>query len=311
MKYIKLFMFAAVMSLFAACSDDENYNGNGEVTLGFENSELTVKENTGYVNVPIKINGLRDGDVKVTISTAEVGNNPAKEDVNYMITTKTLTLKADTLNSGVLNVELKTVDDQTINENRTFSITIESAKGAEITGNKTIQITLRDNDALIYEKFFGKWTLNAKQQVFDDQGYPVPGEYNDFSAEVTISGTTDEENADYDHILTASCPRMFDVGISLDCSWRFRYSFDKGTKQGTLGFICGDLVASYGDQYQWTWATDNGSQITFDDITAPWALGEGDVLPETIVFPENKNLYLYQPGAGLWDQLYEITLTKN
>ena len=118
MKYIKLFMLLAVVSLFAACSSDDDYNTN-ETTVSFANNAITTKESAGIVNIPINVTGLRNGDISLRIVTEEVGENPAKEDVNYMITDKTLTLKADTLQSGVINVEVKMVDDNEINENRT------------------------------------------------------------------------------------------------------------------------------------------------------------------------------------------------
>ena len=193
MKYIKLFMLLAVVSLFAACSSDDDYNTN-ETTVSFANNAITTKESAGIVNIPINVTGLRNGDISLRIVTEEVGANPAKEDVNYMITDKTLTLKADTLQSGVINVEVKMVDDDEINENRTFKLTIASVNGATVGTNASTTITIRDNDAAFYEKFFGKWTLSGN--IEGSTGV------SPFSKDVTISGVTDEESADYNNILT-------------------------------------------------------------------------------------------------------------
>lgn len=302
MKYIKLFMLLAVVSLFAACSSDDDYNTN-ETTVSFANNAITTKESAGIVNIPINVTGLRNGDISLRIVTEEVGANPAKEDVNYMITDKTLTLKADTLQSGVINVEVKMVDDDEINENRTFKLTIASLNGATVGTNASTTITIRDNDAAFYEKFFGKWTLSGN--IEGSTGV------SPFSKDVTISGVTDEESADYNNILTVSAPGLVNVGVSVDCEWHFRYSFNTEAKTGTLGFICGEIIGSYGDAYQWMWASIGANnQLTTDDVTAPWALGENDAFPTTITFPESASLAFYQPGNGVWRIFSNLKLTK-
>lgn len=301
MKYIKLFMLLAVVSLFAACSSDDDFNTK-DATVSFASDSVVTKESAGIVNIPINVEGLRNGNVTVHVKAEEVGTNPAKEDVNYMITTKTINIKADTLTSGTMNVEVKMVDDAEINENRTFKLTIVSANGAKLGTNASTVVVIRDNDAAFYEKFFGKWTLAGN--IESGSGISA------FSKVVTISGATDEESEDYDNILTVSAPGLINVGASIDCEWHFRYTFDLATKQGTLGFICGEQIASYGSAYQWMWATDNGHSYTTDDVTAPWALGEGDAFPTTITFPASQALYFYQPGAGVWRILTDLTLTK-
>ena len=304
MKYIKLFMLLVAATVFAACSDDDSWNSK-EVTVGFDNPTLSIKENSGLVNIPINVKGLRNGDIALVIKAEETGDNPAVEDVNYLITDKTLNLKADDLEEGVVNIELKTIDDQEINENRTLKLIITDAKGATIENNE-ITITLRDNDAAFYEKFFGTWTLNATE--YNGSNKPA----TPFTAKIKITGPNDEADADYNNILYASSAGMFDVGVSLDCEWRFAYSFDMATKTGSLDFICGDLVASYASSFQWTWVGVNaaGTNYSFDDIKGPWALGEGDAFPTTISWG-NKDLLLYRPGQGAWVWLYDITITKD
>lgn len=301
MKYIKLFMLLAVVSLFAACSSDDDFNTK-EATVSFASDSVVTKESAGLVNIPINVEGLRNGNVTVQVKAEEVGENPAKEDVNYMITTKTINIKADTLASGTMNVEVKMVDDSEINENRTFKLTIVSANGAKIGKNASTIVTIRDNDAAFYEKFFGKWTLTGN--ITSSSGTSA------FSKVVTISGATDENSDDYDNILTVSATGFINVGVSLDCEWHMRYNFDLATKKGTVGIICGETVATYGSTYEWMWATDDGKSYTLDDVTAPWALGEGDAFPTTITFPESQALYFYQPGAGVWRILEGLKLTK-
>ena len=303
MKYTKIFM-ALLMALFmVACSDDDDAINTNQTTLGFEKEAMVVKENVGYFNVPIKIEGYRNGNVKVNVVATPDGENGAIEDVHYMITDKSLQLLSenDTTDNATLNVQIKTIDDQEINENRSFNLEITAVEGATVT-TKTVKITLRDNDAAFYEKFFGKWKLTA----IDDEGKAI-------EKTITISGPTDEEDEDYDNILYASAPGLFNVGISLDCSWNFRYTFDSATKKGTLGFILGELVASYDNTYSWVWASDDGEKYTFDDVTTEWSLDENDAFPTTITWnPENAWIYLYciAPKSGWWIRIDHITLTK-
>ena len=301
MKYIKLFMLLAVVSLFAACSSDDDFNTK-EATVGFASDSVVTKESAGIVNIPISVTGVRNGNVTVTVKAEEEGVNPAKEDVNYMITSKTINIKADTLASGTMNVEVKMVDDSEINDNRTFKLTIVSANGAKIEGNASTIVTIRDNDAAFYEKFFGKWNLSGNIQ--SSSGVSA------FSKDVTISGETDETADDYDHVLTVSAPGFINVGASIDCEFHLNYNFDLATKKGTIGIVCGEVIATYGSSYEWMWVTDNGVSYTTDDVTAPWALGENDAFPTTITFPASKSLYFYQPGAGAWRILTDLKLTK-
>lgn len=305
MKYIKLFMLMAVVSLAAACSDDTDYNSNGDVTIGFESPTVTAKESSGYINVPIVVGGERNGNVKVVVKAEETGENPAKEDANYLITTKTLNLKADTLKSNTVNVEIKIVDDDELNENRTFKLSIVAVDGATLEGNATTDVTIRDNESLIYEQFFGTWTLTAT--LYDG---------TTLSTDVTISGTTDEDDPAYDNILQIDAPAMLNVSVDLDLSWKLYYDFDKESKEGVFGILADaqTAVASYGNVYEWTWALLKGDQLYTGYLEAPWNLDENNKIPTRIVFDDSFALAfyqtLYQAQIGLWETLDNIVLTK-
>lgn len=66
MKYIKLFMLLAVVSLFAACSSDDDFNTK-EATVSFASDSVVTKESAGIVNIPISVTGVRNGNVTVTV----------------------------------------------------------------------------------------------------------------------------------------------------------------------------------------------------------------------------------------------------
>lgn len=114
----------AALTFFAACSsDDDSWNSASDVTVGMAQTEMTVNEGKGLFNVPIEVKGETNGNVFVTVELKEVGANPAKEDVNYYVTDKTINIS-----DGVGNVEIETVDDDDINDPRTFQVTIVDAR---------------------------------------------------------------------------------------------------------------------------------------------------------------------------------------
>lgn len=298
MKYLKLFMLFVAAPFIASCSsDDDDYN-TAETIISFQSETLKTKESAGFFNVPITVEGVRNGDVNVTITTTPAEVNGAIEGEHYRITDKTLALTmADTASTATINVQVEALDNPDINEDRSFTMTIVANGGTVKT--QQITVVLRDNDAAFYEKFHGKWTLTA----IGDGDVPV-------RKTITISGAIDEEDPAYNKELTVSAPKLFNVGVDLDCSWKMSYTFDQNTKKGSIGIICGEEIASYGGVYSWIWATDNGVSLTIDPVVAEWALEENDAFPTTIEFPKGQTLYLYQNGAGYWDYIYDVVLTK-
>lgn len=221
MKYIKLFMLLAVVAFMGSCSDDdESWNSKSGVTVSMENESMRFKESVGIVKVPIKVEGEANGPVSVTVEVKETGSNPAKENVHYYITTKTIKISD---NTG--NVELECVDDDKINDDRTFEISIVSAKGATVGSNATTAVTLRDNDTEFYEKLQGSWVMNC---TFND----APTKWD-----VKIVGATDEEDKDYNKVL-------YITGM-LGYQWttaKLSYDFDKATGKGSVAF---DYLGQY------------------------------------------------------------------
>ena len=282
MRYLKLFMLLAMSTAFVACSDDEESYNSNDVTVGFTATEYSIRENASIVDIPINIVGKINGDVTLTVTAEEYGDNPAKEYQNgenvgnYVITDKTLRVAADNNDSRTVNVQVAPIDDDEMSGNRTFKLTIAAVNGAQVVeAYKTMVVTLVDNEAALYERFAGRWHLSGI--IGDGKAEET------YTTDVVLSGTTDTSKPEYDNIYTVSSKGMFNVGISLDCNFRFRYSFDEASKSGTIGFICGDLVASYYD-YEWIFLTDDGEKLT--------------------------TIYLYQPGAGSWRYLTNMKLTR-
>ena len=214
-------MLLAVTAFFAACSDDDaSWNTNADVTVEMGKTEVKVKEGAGLFNVPIVVKGETTAPVRVHVSMRESGSNPAKKDVNYMVTDTTIVIS-----DGAGKVEVKTVDDDEINENRTFEVYIVSADGAKVGANSSTNVVLRDNDSEFYEKLQGVW----KMKYVDDNG--AAKEWS-----VTVTGG-DEESEDYNHYLYVSGMMGQDWTMAV-----LKYDYDKATKQGSLAF---DELGSY------------------------------------------------------------------
>ena len=221
MKYIKLFMLLAVTAFFAACSDDDaSWNTNADVTVEMGKTEVKVKEGAGLFNVPIVVKGETTAPVRVHVSMRESGSNPAKKDVNYIVTDTTIVIS-----DGAGKVEVKTVDDDEINENRTFEVFIVSADGAKVGANSSTTVVLRDNDSEFYEKLQGVWKMKCVDAT---------GAAKEWS--VTVTGG-DEDSEDYNHYLYVSGMMGYDWTMAV-----LKYDYDKATKQGSLAF---DELGSY------------------------------------------------------------------
>lgn len=295
MKYIKLFMLMAAVTLLGACSsDDDSWNSAADVTVGMQSQNMTVSEGKGLFNVPIEVKGETDGNVFVTVEVKEVGENPAKEDVNYYVTDKTISIS-----DGAGNVEIETVDDDDINDPRTFQVTIVDAKGAKISENASTTISLKDNDAEFYSKLQGKWKMTG----VDRDGEAV-------SWDVTIKGAADETEADFNKVL-------YITGINGEptCEAPLTFSYDKTTRTGSVAFRMGeDVMGAYNfsigphivvpfNKKDGAWSTDPITGTWSDDMKT-LTFGEGMLVGRLFTYPDQ------QPTNYIFFSIQNIKLTR-
>ena len=218
MKLYKLSAFVLATAIFASCSEEELSWNSSAATVSMEQAELVYKENKGMVNVPIVVDGELNGPVEVTVEVAEVGENPAMEDVHYIVTSKTVLIPADAT-SG--KIEFKTVDDADINEARTFVINIKSVNGATVGETASTTVTLKDNDSQFYEKLQGRWKMTSSA-----------GTWN-----INIIGAEEGEEG-YNEV--------FQVTGIMDYNWTSMtmfYSYDVATKTGYVYIPFGYIFA--------------------------------------------------------------------
>lgn len=295
MKYIKLLMLLAVVTFFGACSsDDDSWNSAADVTVSMKNPTMVIKENMGLTNVPIEVKGKTNGNVYVTLAVKEVGSNPAKEDVHYYITDKTISIS-----DSIGYVEVEPVDNDEINADRTFEITIVEAKGAKI-GNATTQVSLKDNDSQIYEKLQGKWKLTGVSR----QGAPM-------ESVVKIIGASDEKDGDYNNTL-------YLTGMAVSSSSaRLSFHYDEKTKQGYVAF---DNLGKYNFIEGYDFTKDLGimgnivlSNLSNGQLTSTPIKGTWSEDCKEIVFDQDQVLFggIYKPsGTFTGYEFFSVTKIK-
>lgn len=159
MKYIKLLSLLVAVLFLGACSDDDvKKNSAADVTVSMGTAIISPRESAGIVSLPIKVEGPTNGMVTLTVETREVGSNPAVENTNYYVTTKKINI---TGSEGY--VELEMVDDDEINDPRSFEVTIVKVEHAKLNeAAKTTSVVIRDNDHEPYDRLQGTWTLTYK-----------------------------------------------------------------------------------------------------------------------------------------------------
>ena len=187
MKYIKLLSLLVAVLFLGACSDDDvKKNSAADVTVSMGEATISPRESAGIVSLPIKVEGPTNGMVSVTVETREVGSNPAVENTHYYVTTKKINI---TGSEGY--VELEMVDNEEINDQRTFEVTIVKVEHAKLNeAAKTTTVEIRDNDHEPYDRLQGTWTMTYK-------------DYNGAvqTQKVTITGADDPSEYIYNKLL--------------------------------------------------------------------------------------------------------------
>lgn len=187
MKYIKLLSLLVAVLFLGACSDDDvKKNSAADVTVSMGTATISPRESAGIVSLPIKVEGPTNGMVSVTVETRVVGSNPAVENTHYYVTTKKINI---TGSEGY--VELEMVDDDEINDPRTFEVTIVKVEHAKLNeAAKTTTVEIRDNDHEPYDRLQGTWTMTYKDYAGAVQ-----------TQKVTITGADDPSEYIYNKLL--------------------------------------------------------------------------------------------------------------
>ena len=279
MNYLKIYTLLLCAVLITACSDDEEQFNSGAATVSLQETVMTVKESAGLCTVPVVVTGEHTGTIRVTF---ELKDHTAKEDENYIVTTKTLLIPAG---QETINFEFKTVDDKDVNDDRSFDIEITDVKGASIGTNNRLTVTIKDNDSSFYETISGTWVFTGTASATNASNVQVG-----FSVKVN---TAEEGTEAYEHYLVCSNKNGFDPDndIEWEFSWRLHYEYDSAAQKTYLSIVPGEDVASYGPY------TIRFRRLALDGSTSDVYCGEYDVETKTVTF-ENANLIgdMYKDG---------------
>ncbi len=150
-------MLACSALLVTACSNDDDWNTDGNVTVEMKNATMKVKENAGMFYVPVEVTGEANGPIRVTVDVTEASVSPAVEDEHYILTSKTLNIPAG---ETEVSLEIVPTNDMEINDDRVFTVTIVSVEGAKLGEIKSTEVTIGDDDSLFYEALQGTWTFS-------------------------------------------------------------------------------------------------------------------------------------------------------
>jgi len=297
MKFKKIYALLLATAVFAGCSQEDELSWNSsDATVSMGQAELVTKENKGMVNVPVVVEGELNGPVEVTVEVTEVGENPAMEDVHYLVTSMTVVIPADATEG---KIEFKTVDDADINEARTFAMNIKSVNGAKVGEVATTTVTLKDNDSQFYEKLQGRWKWNA-----------VDANGNSLSWNVNIIGAEEGEEG-YDEVFQVTGIMGYDW-----TSMTMFYNYDIATKTGYVYIPFGYIFAEgvnfgLGGTQDVATGTVVDGYINFDGgLIGTW----NDDFTE-ITFEENKIMYGFlidngQPNGYTWFNCLNIKMSK-
>lgn len=207
----------------ASCGNDDDWNSAADVTVQMANAEMKAKENANLFYVPIEVVGQANGPIRVTVQVSEYSENPAKENVHYILTSNTVVIPD---NDTKVSLEFAPVNDMDINDARLFVVTIVNVEGAAIGAQNTTVVTIADDDSLFYEALQGTWTFNYTD-LFDD----TPGSFK-----MTLVGV-DEGTDDYEKILYFS-----GWGGASNLVAAVGYNYDEDTKEILLEFPYGQTL---------------------------------------------------------------------
>lgn len=298
MKYIKLLSLLVAVLFLGACSDDDvKKNSAADVTVSMGTASISPRESAGVVSLPIKVEGPTNGMVTLTVETREVGSNPAVENTNYYVTTKKINI---TGSEGY--VELEMVDDDEINDPRTFEVTIVKVEHAKLNeAAKTTTVEIRDNDHEPYDRLQGTWTMTYKNYDGAVQ-----------RQKVTITGADDPSQYIYNKLLYLE-------GMLLDKS-KAQLSFNFDSANNTC-------YVSFTNFMKYNWITGLELQGLSQPVDIKLGRLEGNYISEspvegvvqedfkTIKFEEGATIacLFTDPASGqlrLIEAISDIVLTK-
>lgn len=228
-----LFVLAALVC--TSCEDEQNLN-TLPATVSMGKPSYSVKESKGLFTLPLTASGERNGDIIVDIRVAT--DEGCVEDTHFLVTSKQIILPAS---KETVNVEVKAIDDRAINDDRSFSIEIVSAKGATVSSeNARTVVTLLDNDDIPYDRMAGVWTVTAVNEIADNGPETV-------SWNTVLTTVIDDEEEGYGRTITMSPWRLWNgetyEGV-FPITHTLTFHYNTGTQSASVDIKLGEVMCS-------------------------------------------------------------------
>ncbi|MDE6288908.1 MAG: hypothetical protein K2M00_09015 [Muribaculaceae bacterium] len=294
MKLTKYILVACLGLSVAACSDDTKWNTDSNVTVEMAQASVKVMENRDVFYVPLKVTGKTNGPISVTVDVAEAAVNPAVENVNYYVTSKTVVIPD---NETEVKIEFTTVNDKEINEDREFTVTIAKVEGAKLGEVVATVVTLRDDDGIPYEAIQGVWDLNG-MDLFDN----VPT-----SQKITIYGIEDDQDPAYGKVLYFS-----GFAGSQDLKIEVSFSYVEAEQKGYINIPLGQVMGIYNKTYECQFWMVSGQYVYPDGVIS--ATVNSDLNEITFDLDPDAGFYIpaFKDGQNLGglDGMYSISMSR-
>lgn len=233
MKFNKIFAMILAVGALTSCEGshdiDHTLNTTPGVVVKMAETQASIKENAGILNVPIVVEGDANGFVEVelkiedgTVNTESI--EPAIADAHYYVTSTKIWINPE---SKVANVEVRPVNFRLPQKTRTFTITIAKVNGAEVGSPSSTEVAILDRgNSPRFDQLKGRWVMSWLDA--DDSGnFNIPKQaIGQFVAD-------DPDKMEF-HITNFLGDSMLDLPLV--------YNYDPEIKYGDIGIQLGGLV---------------------------------------------------------------------
>lgn len=278
LKYITIF----TLLLAGMWSCDEKYEPlvpQGRIeNISFAKDTFVFNEGAGTVQVPIVASKYVNYSTQIVVG---IQNKSAQEDTNFVVLEKSVEME---LGSGVIDIELKLIDDTIIDhESRVFTMSLDAIKGGGVpaTTRQTCVVIIQNND---YEPVSTIRFDEARDTVREDGRSLVVPFHLTMAAEedVTVTFALDKLG-EYSMV-------SFEKNTSV-------ITLKKGELKGKIQLnVANDDISKENAEFDLVIRDVQGALHGADSICSITVLE--DDLPRTISFGELEEGELYREEAG-------------
>ena len=123
---------------------------NDFVLIGFQQTQYTVSESSGQLELPVRMNGSLEKNVTITVISQDYTASFNRGD--YTVLTETLTFRPGSAAGLTLPVTVEIKNDSIAEEEESFTVYVISMDGGIYVDEvrKTVSIVIKDDDCKIF-----------------------------------------------------------------------------------------------------------------------------------------------------------------